>query len=479
MFQNQVYRMNVQATMDSEPIALNIQPGMTPLQVGALLQTIFDIPPSSDIVLHETSGEKDDIYLSTAASMTIFSGNYVLTYIPIDLRVPQYYKLINTQKNESVSQMPIEETYKSLIYRQINDLPPYKSNIYKHQFLVLAFTDIAQGVETTFLSTFYTFLLERKNPIFNNEDIISAMIEVISTEIADKVIPNDNFDEVETVAIKNITQFMALLISKGSLMKHLIRPIISAFRPSCLAADLIKFFIFNLQNYFDSAKIFTVVSDLFGDGWLCHCFVNITRARVFLSFDSFHQYFPFVAIRIAIDLILTHKHTIEDGISMIKSTGGNYLMANVRTAKMLAASLMCHIYELIEYICSPCLNLNQQQLTSILRCLEYARPLFALILENNPHQQFQFLSSIVKHISNHTFEPKGLLYHIVSFLSPNKKGPTYILNELAAKWMQKEVDQHHYRDCILVELNSFFFSTLPVSHSVIMEKNTKPKPVSK
>ncbi|OHT15730.1 hypothetical protein TRFO_13900 [Tritrichomonas foetus] len=470
--------LEVWISKNSEPLILDLQNQSSVIKLCYQLLSLYNYPPNTEIILKDFKTGREELHLSEIEKVdTRFNNKFLISFVPLDLHIDSFYHLLT---NESSSSMVLitNETYKSVLNYQFDNMSNYNAHIFRHQLLYVAIRDIINGQPTLFSKCLpYYFQHTDNNALFPSEIIISVFTEILSKMFADKYewisvdseshvpsLPSMNSNLSEAT---NFSKFIVDLISNGCSMRSIIRLSLGIFRPASFIVNFIILITDELLTRFDNPTVSTIVEDLFGCKWLYESFYDRSSIETFLNHKNYFDLFPFLVLRHYFYNFLQGNMTQVDMAAIFMAYDGGSIWINKKASTAVYTSMFECIYEIIEAENSPCLVLSKSQHESILRLLGKAGSIFKKYLTPYAIAQTQFLEVLEKTLTLYKFEPKGLLFIVVDYFIQGK-----LLNESFLNHYIHSTNQAT-RESFLIELNTYIVSPLPNISFVYEEPKKK------
>ena len=464
-------RLEVWISKNAEPIILYLKDHSSTIDLCYKLLSLYNFPPTTEIVLKNFKTGREELNLSEIEKVNSrFNNKFLISFIPLDLHVDIFYKLLTNENSFSIGPVT-SETYKSVLSYQFDSMNNYSAHIFRHQLLYIAIRDIVNGQPTMFSKCLPSYFLEINDPyrrIFSIAIIIDVFVEILSSMFADKYEwisedPKTKKPQLLTISSEysdavNFSKFIVDLIEKGCEMRPILRKSFSPFRPAQMVIDFIIIITDELLNRFDNPTVSEIVGDIFGCNWLYRAFQNQSQIDSFLNHKNFFDLYPALVLRSKFYRFLQEKLTQFD-IDAIFMTYDQCasIWIKSRNSKCVYESMFESIYEIIEAEDSPCLILSKAKHDSIIEILRKSNSIIKKYFGPYSCTQKQFLLTLVKFLTKYKFEPKGLCFIIIDYLIK----VNFINEAFLNTWAKNIPDSAPYKESFYVELNTFILSPIP------------------
>lgn len=444
-----------------QPFSFPLRSDLTTISLISDILSVFDFKLETEVIIrNENTGEQLlNLAKVDKLDLNLLNGSFLVSFQESDIGTQTFYESLNTESNH-IGRIDFAE----LIRDKITQFFPYQAIIFKYQFLTLAFTDIINKTSTPISDNLDNWISET---LFESSIIISVIINIISTQLADTffwtdisidkgIQPSLNLDNPKLMII-------ALLIAKLVLYnvpyQKIVVPIIEPFRPSVLAEQLIISFINVIYSRCTMEDSYIILSGIFTDQWIFESFSSEDSFSKFITTDPYPTAFPFLYVRNIINDLISGVIDVDESISIIEQIVEPDLIHNAQLTRSITEPFVNAIFNKIFSNENIKDKLSVTDSTIIQDLLEMGNPIFKRFVSPYQHAQFQALEVVQEICARRNFFPTGLFKIIFSYLYKQKIVSSAMINA----WMKSSGKCSSGKESALLEIGTFVLTEIPNS----------------
>ena len=449
----------LRVTKASQPFSFPLRSDITPENLISDILSVFDYKQETEVLIKDEN--TGDIIANLAAiekiDSDLLNGSFLVSFREVDLKTKDFYEKANalSQQNKVMSHF-------GMIKDTLKKLSQYHSTIFKHQILVLAVTDIINKNPTPMAEGIFSWITAIEPQI-----VISAMIEVASTQFSDRYFWTDLSAEnavqatlgIEDQSLVLFSTVLAQIILYHSQYRGIVVPIINPFRPSKLSTLMIRSFISVVCSKCTVEDSSLILSGIFRDTWLFESFVDTESFRRFIEADPVSTIFPFLYVRGIVYCILGSRIDPEDGIAIIQQIAEPDLVLSAKLAKAIVKPLLGAVFNAILSREHAKQHDSTLSTYTVNKYFEHVLKVMDKFIKPYPHAQYATILTLQKEFTKRHFFPAGLFSQFFSTFYRTKKISIPVINA----WIKNSSTRSPGKESALLEITTFIITEIPNS----------------
>jgi hypothetical protein len=445
-----------------EPFLLTNPRGVSAHALNARLASLYDLSPESVFTLRQLSedGEPNERAIDLTASDRLppgFSGDFLLHVGPPSISIDACYDALRDSRDAVPPGLAAERFFRFLSRGREPD--PYLLPLFLHRFLHRALLDLVRAAPSPLARSLLAYFADDALQDFRKRDIVKAVLMgVFSVVIGDAVLWGKPCSPSVLPEWPTLIRILVGMIVRVRINGRYLRKAVSAFRPSAISEELPIAIVSELRRTTSDAELFCIVSDLFPDSFMWHCFADDRKLSHILNELELVSMFPFLAVRCCMRDVLAKRIDVRSAIAIITQLGIAQLAFSRRIANAILEPLFDDIYNGVLNNPLPFLEMSDGELRRIVdEILTPMIPIMRATIVNSRDVQLCTLIALQKLLAKRGFEPKGLCFVWYAFLYDRR----IVHDTVFAKFCNGSRIASPGQSSVILEINSFLLSLIP------------------
>ncbi|EAY11708.1 hypothetical protein TVAG_488100 [Trichomonas vaginalis G3] len=464
--------LKVRLSKETKPFYISVDKSSQSHYINSVLASIFDRPPSTYFNLSRDDDKSLSINLTQFDTIDVPKKNScTLAYITSDYDFDAKFKALYDAGVPIPKSVYNEEIADYLFGQKLLDVSSYQPTLFLQRVLALSIIDIINDKPpNAFTISVVNSIDFSPTSVFKPVVITNALINVIIDVFGEICLWDESNDPKTMPQFNKFVGLLAATVARSKRTNSCIRDALDQFCPSYFAESFITLFVAKIQTRLTETDTFRVLSEIFGDFWIIRAFRTRNLLNNFIYSLNTISVLPYVGIYcITAGFALDGQNSAPASISILQ-IGSTSLFTSSRVAPMVIDPILEAIYSQPLSSDLPFLEMTEQQLISVNIKLNAALPIFQATITKSRTVQNAVLDYIVEIISRHSFEPKGLLLTIFSFLFEKDIIQPSVFNN----WMQISFNSDG-KHAALLEINSMLMTLIPGSFPPTNKVDLLPK----